>query len=476
MTPSSEAQKIFSERMPTAMGSSANEKIMKLSALDHIMPRTYIIIPLSFEFSKDVIPSVLTTLQKGFSNLLQDIPVLNGYIADSAIRKGEVEARVPHRPDSSMANCKIRDFSATDESTDFQLKFVPIGGSPPLGTSAPVFAVQVNVVQTGIVICVCVYHMVMDGTAMAAVIGRWAAWCKAISSGSEPPSIQIDCLDRSPLILGGRRVEQLEHPTYFFENEVAKIQWEKALPPATERPRMIGRCFQIKTDEVTVLKHQINSLLASNDGTNTDPNQSGRWISTQDTYCALLWHAITRARLQDRNDEVSGGKSRLGIPINIRSKLNPPLPSDYLGNAAADAYAELSLDHLLSESVSDLAQTALCIRQGIAKVDDRHVRSLIAAIDGLKDASMVKGARRAYLSDDLTITSWLDFGLNQLNWGGVIGQIEEKTPSFDGYEGLCIVLPRRRDGSIQIMVGLVESIMKKFEEDEKTAMWLDAIK
>ena len=221
---------------------------------------------------------------------------------------------------------------------------------------------------------------------------------------------------------------------------------------------MIGRCFMTNEANIAMRKDVIMAFLDSDDS-------HGAWVSTSDVSCAILWHAIVRARSGEGLD-VEGKRSKLGFPVNFRSKLIPPLPQDFVGSAMVDVTADRPMTELVTWSTAQLARTALSIRQAILSVDDAYIRALIDTIDGLDDICNFNSGCESFLGDDLTIASWLDMGICALDWGEVLGMIEERTQSFDGFDGLCIVLPRRRDGSVKIMVGIEASCMERLEKDQ----------
>ena len=331
----------------------------------------------------------------------------------------------------------------------------------------PPFAAQVNVVRGEIILCICKHHSAMDASATARVIRRWAELCRAISMNQTAAPLEKGCLDRSPVVNGGQKDESIRHPSYWMGDAAAEEDKERSLPPVPERPKMIGRYFRINKEEIARLKNEIITFLGSNES-------SGAWVSTNDTLCAVLWQAIVRARLGFRS-EAGDGCSRLGVPVNVRRRMVPPLPLGYIGNAVVDATAQQPMAELAIWSIPQLAHTAYSIRQAIASVNDRYVRALISAIDDLEDVSSVKANHRNYLGNDLVITSWLELGLCELDWGGKVGMIAERTPKYDGFDGLCIILPRRRDGSVKVMVGLEVGCTERLECDKAFRRYADVV-
>lgn len=68
---------------------------------------------------------------------------------------------------------------------------------------------------------------------------------------------------------------------------------------------------------------------------------------------ALVWIHVTRARvarlLKSGNDEVLDQETNLGIAMDLRKKLSPPLGEEYMGNMANFAKSTLNIADLVSE-------------------------------------------------------------------------------------------------------------------------------
>ena len=420
------------------------------------MPRAYTPFPLIFATDPSRATEAISVLSQGFERLVSENPILGGYIV-SASRKGEVKMKIYG---STRPELLVRDFP--EEDGDFKLGFLPLGGKTSDDVPAPVLAAQANKVKVGIVLCICVHHSAMDGMGMAAVIRRWAEWCRAISTHQDLDPLKKACLDRSPVVSGGRKNKKVDISSSYASDDVGAEEHRQIKSTQVfEGARMIGRCFMAKKADLAMQKHEIKVFL---DG----QGSHGGWVSTNDVLCAVLWHAIVRARSGEEL-VVDGKRSKLGVPVNFRSKMVPPLPQDFIGNAVVDVTVDRPMVELLVWSTPALARTALSIRQAVMSVDDAYIRALIDTIDGLEDIRKFNGGIKSSLGDDVTVTTWLDMGICNLNWGDNLGMIEERTQGFDGFDGLCIVLPRRRDGSVKIMIGLEASCMERLGKDRDLA-------
>lgn len=272
---------------------------IKLSALDQIMPRAYTPFPLHFTVSPPNIPSALSLLSSAFSRLVSDFAHLNGSVS-SAPRKGELEIKLSPTPRPELL---IRDYSS--EIDAFDLRCLPIGGPTSDDIPSPTFMAQANTVKGGIVLCICFHHSVMDGTGMAVVIRRWAEWCHAIASELDLAPLQNVCLDRGPIINGGRKMPTFKHGTYSFGDAASDERTLGQSERMTARTRMVGGCFVMDQGAIARLQGAIVTYLSGHDC-------SSAWVSTNDVLCTVLWHAIVRARLGDC-PVVEGKRSKLAV-------------------------------------------------------------------------------------------------------------------------------------------------------------------
>ena len=145
--------------------------------------------------------------------------------------------------------------------------------------------------------------------------------------------------------------------------------------------------------------------------------------------------------------------------------MTPQLPSNFVGNAAVDVLPNRSMINLLSRSISDLSDTASSIRQAVSSVTDASIRSLITTLDGVENSRNCRKDFQPVLGNDVLVSNWSHLGICALDWGKKLGVIDERSVNLSGIDGVCVVLPRRRDGSMQVMIGLEERCMRRMEVD-----------
>ena len=103
----------------------------------------------------------------------------------------------------------------------------------------------------------------------------------------------------------------------------------------------------------------------------------------------------------------------LGLAVNGRSKLAPPLPSNYLGNVNLYGTSKLPLPLILEDGA--LGTIALSIRRAIACINNSKIQRTIAFIKQLPYISLLVPGFKNFLGPDLAIISWADLGLHGLD-------------------------------------------------------------
>ncbi|MCJ1335433.1 hypothetical protein MMC09_000703 [Bachmanniomyces sp. S44760] len=459
----------------------------KLTSLDQVMPRVYTRLILCFPTSNEQSGKAASLLREAFEQTLKDIPVLRDDVITSPTRAGELQLQ--SAPADKSATFVLKDLTTSGSGwkstySDLLLSEAPISalddqvlapvGMMPKGSSAPVAAAQLNIITGGSLLCVCFHHSVVDGAGVGTILRLWASHCRALQHdvSSDVPAFRLEdgSLDRQPLLKGGRESSSAIDAAYEIPSITPQAQDKTSAAgssqgPTPAIPPMTASVFGLDMLALTSLKHDLSEDL-------DERGLEDVWLSTQDALCAVLWHAVTTARTSSDLTEADEGADskplRLGLAVNGRARLEPALPETYIGNVNVYAGATVNRTTLMSTSVPSMAKTASAIRQSIRAVDDAYIRNLIKNVDGLADPSVVTPAFKSFLGNDLAITSWLDLGLYDLNWGpavGGTGKIDSVRIPAATFDGLCIILPRTLDDEVEVLVGLKTEHMDRLKKD-----------
>lgn len=166
--------------------------------------------------------------------------------------------------------------------------------------------------------------------------------------------------------------------------------------------------------------------------------------------------------------------SKLFTPVNIRSKIEPPLSDSYFGAAVDFATTEKPIAHLSDSepSARTLAETALAIRKSINGVDEPYIRQAIALardpdpeID-VRDL-MGKNMDRTH-GADMYITSWQKLDLYEANMELELGRPDWVRKPWSRDPGSCIILPDDdRKQYTEVLVQMTEDDMARLHDNEQ---------
>eukprot|EP00262_Sarcandra_glabra_P021861 TRINITY_DN9417_c1_g3_i1.p1 TRINITY_DN9417_c1_g3~~TRINITY_DN9417_c1_g3_i1.p1 ORF type:complete len:456 (-),score=42.24 TRINITY_DN9417_c1_g3_i1:354-1520(-) len=202
--------------------------------------------------------------------------------------------------------------------------------------SLPLLAVQVTELADGIFISCSLNHVVCDGTSFWNFFNSWSEIARGATHISSPPTI-TRWFSRD-----GCTIVRLP----FTQPEQYIVRY--TLPPLREG------FFQFSPQSIERLKAKANAEC------NTDR------ISSLQAVLAHVWRSVTRARNFEADQETS-----YRFPVGTRSRLRPPLPENYLGNAIQGSAATCTAGELMEQG---LGWAAWLLNQSMDAVNDGEVR------------------------------------------------------------------------------------------------------
>ena len=169
---------------------------------------------------------------------------------------------------------------------------------------------------------------------------------------------------------------------------------------------------------------------------------------------------------------ISSNHCSTGVSVNVRSKLQPRLPADFLGCAIGIAYIEVSRRHLLAaatgKSLEMLASVAAAIRRGVDGVTNMKMKEIIAYVDTQEDASKLQW--RPKRLNEFYIASWAHHRIYDVEWGSQIGKCEALRVAQMSLMPMCVILPPRdklgsidsRHRDVEVAISLQSFHTKRF--------------
>lgn len=198
------------------------------------------------------------------------------------------------------------------------------------------------------------------------------------------------------------------------------------------------KLFHLNTDSISTLKAK-----AKLDG--SDYKLDPRAITSFNVVIAHLWRCKTLATVEDKSKI-----STLVYAVDIRQRLDPPLPSSYTGNAVLSAYASATCSDLES---GPFARVVGMVREGAMRMTDEYIRSVIDW------GSLYKG----FPHGDVFVSSWWRLGLGEVEypWGKPMYSCPVMYPSRD----IVLLFPdvRGMGEGVKLLISLPKGAMEKFQ-------------
>lgn len=319
----------------------------------------------------------------------------------------------------------------------------------PQHLPTPVVLMQANLLQGGMLLTICGQHNVMDGNANARFMHMFAKLC---SGGELSSSERAGALaDRTQAIPEPHANQSLD-PVSFYRAPSTLKDSPPPWPPVYGKSRW--RTYHISAENIAKLQAM------ARDKSSASPDSNVEYVSTNDILTGLIWRNIIRVR----NIDQAGAQTNLIRAVNGRTRFEPPLSPDYLDHVIYCPYTKLAVTDLLSLPLYRIAEK---LRQTLAdEVTPHMLQSFVHLLKTTKDRSTISyGA--SMTANDMLITSFVSQGIYDVNFGedsglgdpaaGTAGLPDlVRRPDLPGGEGIVWILPKGRDGSIDLAMHLFD--------------------
>ncbi|KAJ1703703.1 hypothetical protein LUZ63_003482 [Rhynchospora breviuscula] len=269
-------------------------------------------------------------------------------------------------------------------------------------------------------------HITFDGLSFRTFLSNIAAMA------ADRPLTSLPCHDRHLLAARSPPQVTFEHPEL------------RSLPPDSTStslfsmltPRLRYYLFHLAADTISDLKNKCQQETKKH-------NPTGFNCVT-----AHLW----RCKVLSSDSSPEPGKDRIytvAFAMDIRRRLNPPLPNEYAGNAVLSAYASASLFEL---EMAPLGLLVDRVHEGAERITDAYIRSTVDW--GETNIGVPHG--------DVLISSWWRLGLDDIEypWGRPIYSCPVADPERD----IVLLLPSiESDKGVNCLVPLKDDCVEKFK-------------
>ena len=383
----------------------------QLSFLDQINPPVYA--SFIFFYTKNDAYSNTTessVLKQSLSDVLKRYYPLAGRVKDNFIVDCNDEGVLYCE---AKIKCQLSDIVADPKPTEFK-KFLPLDID---GTHRLTFAVQVNYFTCGgIAIGACISHKIADGTSFIMFMKTWAATARG-DQGDIYPQFQLSTLFPPRSALSG------------FEPKTGMT-----------KEKLVLKRFVFSSASIAALKGKYEESSGLENGVHP---------SRVEALSAFIWSRYVAAT------QAPEKLSLVLFAVNLRTRMDPPLPQYSFGNIYRVATVIQS-----SEEENGLVGK---VREAIGKINMDYVKKLQEGNEHLLFMKEVGGKVMKGDIVPLNFTSLCRFPIYEVDfgWGKPIWVGRVSLP----FKNVVVFIDTKSGGGIEAWVNLNEEDMAKFESD-----------
>ena len=427
-------------------------------------------------------------LKEGLCRLLSDVPVLAGKLERGS--KGDSRYLAVNISSDASVQFVYEDVSAEDiipsydnlaqngfPTTGFRDILSPKMSLGPMVEGSPMMCAKLNMIKGGAILAYGFSHVLADGWANSELGRLWALHAAQVSQGIEfkkhkdatpdedirrrlstlpeyDPDVPLDAF---------LQITPSEEATNFLHKDVLAAEKAKkkarekmmaTLLAAGEVPELPRFTFWRFTPE------KLKELKQA--ATGSDPD---KWISTMDALAGLFWSRIALIQGQSSNGHQ---QSRCIFALDIRRRLQPPVPLGYIGNVFSPVDALCPLDELESDSLG-LKAAAQSMRQANNGWAQSRWEAWLNMIMSLPlDQTLDTSQEFRLQKHNMYFNDYSAFQLNTASWGAPFGQPTRTRCLRSGLSGGAAgvwVCPKLPDGSLEVWLTSTAALQKSLFED-----------
>nr|WGU11332.1 hydroxycinnamoyltransferase 2 [Crinum x powellii] len=314
----------------------------------------------------------------------------------------------------------VDDFGDFEPSDEMRRLLVPSAESD----DPPLVMFQVTFFKCGgVCLGTAIHHTAADGLAALHFINTWSDFARGITTISTPP-----CLDHTLLRARSPPSVPFDHPEYSPKQ------------PATMKPQFTSTHLKLSKNQIKHLK--------------SNPNNPNKPLSTFKAVVAHTWRSACIARSLAPDEQ-----TRLLMTADARTRMQPPLPPGFLGNAIFRTSAVATAGDISSKTIEFGADK---ITEATRKLDDAFVRSLIDYLETVDEVKGLQKGKWVMPRGDMWVISWLGLPIYEADFGW-------GRPIFMGraclqFSGLVYVMGDPNEiGGIVLAVALEPENMEEFK-------------
>lgn len=450
-----------------------------LTALERAGPRGYLrqVFPLKLDDDYDL-EKIAQVLKDAYRATCAILPILAMEVAPDPDGPQAGLVKMQKQPPEKAGHILLRDLRAPGAYpytyADIQARQFSVSSFDgdvlcdrniwPTPTSGmPVSSVQVNFLAGGMVICWCVLHMVGDANTYCSWTKTWANECRRLQGLPVDDSVLEDGMmtAREQVM---KAAGSYKDPVSLHPGMVVLPFTPTGPPPCMMSPSHRGQVFYFSPEALAAIKKAA-------DPANATEVTGHSWVSTNDAFSALVWRATLDVQvpldtLQD--GEHPEDMTHFAIAVDCRKRTDPPVHPRALGCWLSYITVMAPIRKVLTRY--NLADLAGLVRLEVQnRLDNQFTDRYAAIVDSLEDVTrLVPQAYFNLMGKSVILTSWADMeDLYELEWGPLLGNKIEavRSPNNGILPGCAVILPRRKDGGLELLVGTEGALLPKLCQD-----------
>lgn len=429
---------------------------------------------------------IVDTLRQGLERLRVSFPWLAGQV----IREGVVEGNTGRSKIIPLANTNktipliVKDLSHDTAVPSMEAlrnaKFpfsmldgevlAPLSGLPTSyeGDPAPVFFIQANFINGGLLLNFAGEHSTMDGQGLGEIIRMFDKAChnntltdEELFQGNRARDGIIPLFDQTSYKPG----PELDH--LLVKPRASTSTTSDNMPP----PKCTWAYFHFSSANLAKLKAKASSSSSPfSENTTAAP-----YITTNDALSAFIWQSTSRIRSPRLPPHSTTTFARA---VDVRSSLS--IPPCYPGYMSNHTYTTLPLSSFLVSSSGSTSLNLLSsfLRLALNPSDLRFtIQSLATHISlTVDDKSGISPGANLDFSTDIFFSSWARLGCYKFSFNLGLGLPESvRRPRYATVESLMYLMPMDRIRGIDAAICLRDEDLERLRSDQEFRKYADWI-
>lgn len=497
-----------------------------LNALDYVNPNHGMGLMFYFPLRDGIaFQDVFDNLQQGLNRTFDMIPALSGKMMKRSEQevgylKDDLCVTIPPLSMATSAHNRLvyKDLSdvlpAFDElrsagfATSLFSDSLVLRNDPFPAFPADIFVGQVSFVKGGCIIAADLNHCCLDGVGAVVAIKAWAENCRYLQGDTSAKCQWYDSESFNhslPEIVHKQEgwpcsMDEVDPAAWdilpFFppnnsqqvkttEGQTSGVISIAGSPQPEVHPRYgfplhnvwpLPRAERCMTTTMFLITPE--RLDKMRDSVSSDTSIPDVHLSMSDIVQAFFWRAATRARYcvtkeirkQAFHPEA---KSILELPTDGRPYFSSLLPSTYMGSVLVMNRFSMDLETLCSPTTT-IGRIAWLLRQSNARITPSLIHDAFTILQNLPDHSRFSTANMGLEHMNAMISNMLLFQTSEISFGGKHfangGSPESMRPQVERGNGrfrFLIILPMRKDGGVELMLGTHPEELAMLAKDEE---------